>query len=155
MNRRSFFAAAGATVAAVCAGSHAADAPVFAHLFDQSRQGAAAAFPRGTADHEMPLALQYLGDDLTIRRLQFTDVIQEQLKDIQTDSDEDLFDAQFALMIGELRLFLPRLLDWFDGEPADYQEKQPGQPTSDRVEQPSPENDETESDLPWEDETMR
>jgi hypothetical protein len=95
-----------------------------------------------------------LSEDLTIRRLQFTDVIQEQLKDVQTDSDEDIFDAQFALMVGELRLFFPRLLDWFDGEAVIYEENQPGQPTSDRAEKSSP-DDEAEPNLPWEDETTR
>lgn len=58
-----------------------------------------------------------LSDDLTIRRLLFTDLVQEQIKDIHTDNAADVFDAQFALMIGELRLFLPRLLDWFDAKP--------------------------------------
>jgi recombination associated protein RdgC len=96
-----------------------------------------------------------LSAELTIRRLQITDVIHEQLKDVQTDSDEARFDAQFALMVGELRLFLPRLLDWFDGEAISHQESQPGQPTSVRVEKPSSENDETELNLPWEDETTR
>ena len=64
-----------------------------------------------------------LTDDLIIRRLQFTDLVQEQLKDTHTDGDEGLFDAQFALMIGELRLFLPRVLDWFDSKPVDYDEE--------------------------------
>ncbi|MFO1433183.1 MAG: recombination-associated protein RdgC [Candidatus Competibacteraceae bacterium] len=48
-----------------------------------------------------------LTEDLSIRRLRFLDVIKEQVG--ETDTLEQLFDAEFALMTGELAEFLPRL----------------------------------------------
>ncbi len=56
-----------------------------------------------------------LGEDLSIRRLRFLDVIQEQLARVETDDAAALLDAQFALMVGELREWLPRLMGWFGG----------------------------------------
>ena len=56
-----------------------------------------------------------LDEALVIRRLQFLDVIREPLRDI-ADSPEAIFDAEFALMAGELALLAPRLLDVFGGE---------------------------------------
>lgn len=53
-----------------------------------------------------------LSDDLLIRRLRFTELVQEKLHS-NGDDEAQLFDAQFALMSGELRQFLPRLLDYF------------------------------------------
>lgn len=57
-----------------------------------------------------------LSEDLSIRRLRFLDVIQEQLEDIHIETAEARFDAEFALMTGELSLLLPRLLELFGGE---------------------------------------
>ncbi|MBK8181820.1 MAG: recombination-associated protein RdgC [Candidatus Competibacteraceae bacterium] len=57
-----------------------------------------------------------LDEELVIRRLQFLDVIRESLDDSVTDSPEAVFDAQYALMSGELALLLPRLLELFGGE---------------------------------------
>lgn len=54
-----------------------------------------------------------LCDDLSIRRLRFLDIVQEQLDTVDTETAEALIDAQFALMTGELRGFLPRLLGFF------------------------------------------
>lgn len=54
-----------------------------------------------------------LGDDLSVRRLRFADVVQEQLDDVEAADEQSLFDAQFALMTGELGEFLPRLLALF------------------------------------------
>ena len=48
-----------------------------------------------------------LAEDLSIRRLRFLDVVREQLD--ETETAEQLFDAEFALMTGELAEFLPRL----------------------------------------------
>ena len=48
-----------------------------------------------------------LAEDLSIRRLRFLDVVKEQVG--ETDTPEQLFDAEFALMTGELAEFLPRL----------------------------------------------
>ncbi len=52
-----------------------------------------------------------LTEELGLRRLRFLDVVKEQLD--KTDHAEQLFDAQFALMTGELAVFLPRLLAVF------------------------------------------
>ncbi len=56
-----------------------------------------------------------LDEMLTVRRLQFLDVVHESLRD-GADSAAALFDAEFALMTGELALLLPRLLELFGGE---------------------------------------
>ena len=56
-----------------------------------------------------------LDEALLVRRLHFLDVVQESLRD-GADSAEALFDAEFALMTGELALLLPRLLELFGGE---------------------------------------
>lgn len=57
-----------------------------------------------------------LDEALVVRRLQFLDVVRESLRDIATPSPEAVFDAEFALMTGELALLLPRLLESFGGE---------------------------------------
>ncbi|MFZ4789305.1 MAG: recombination-associated protein RdgC [Candidatus Competibacteraceae bacterium] len=56
-----------------------------------------------------------LDEMLVIRRLQFLDVVHESLRD-GADSAAALFDAEFALMTGELALLLPRLLELFGEE---------------------------------------
>lgn len=57
-----------------------------------------------------------LDEALVVRRLRFLDVVRESLRDTATDSPEAVFDAEFALMVGELALLLPRLLELFGGE---------------------------------------
>lgn len=57
-----------------------------------------------------------LDEALVVRRLQFLDMVRESLRDIATPSPEAVFDAEFALMTGELALLLPRLLELFGGE---------------------------------------
>ncbi|MFO1425014.1 MAG: recombination-associated protein RdgC [Candidatus Competibacteraceae bacterium] len=57
-----------------------------------------------------------LDEGLVVRRLQFLDVVRESLRDTVADSPEAVFDAEFALMTGELALLLPRLLELFGGE---------------------------------------
>ena len=57
-----------------------------------------------------------LDETLVVRRLQFLDVVRESLRDSAADSPEAVFDAEFALMTGELALLLPRLLELFGGE---------------------------------------
>lgn len=57
-----------------------------------------------------------LDEALVVRRLQFLDVVRESLQEDATHSPEAVFDAEFALMTGELALLLPRLLDLFGGE---------------------------------------
>ncbi|KAB2930938.1 MAG: recombination-associated protein RdgC [Candidatus Contendobacter sp.] len=57
-----------------------------------------------------------LDETLVVRRLQFLDVVRESLRDTAAASPEAVFDAEFALMTGELALLLPRLLELFGGE---------------------------------------
>ncbi len=57
-----------------------------------------------------------LDEALVVRRLQFLDVVRELLQDDADHSPEAVFDAEFALMTGELALLLPRLLELFGGE---------------------------------------
>jgi recombination associated protein RdgC len=56
-----------------------------------------------------------LTEKTEIKRLQFLDVVREQLDDKETDA-QALFDAGFALMTGELRLLLPALVEALGGE---------------------------------------
>lgn len=57
-----------------------------------------------------------LDEALVVRRLQFLDVVRESLQEDTSDSPEALFDAEFALMTGELARLTPRLLELFGGE---------------------------------------
>ncbi|MCB1778244.1 MAG: recombination-associated protein RdgC [Candidatus Competibacteraceae bacterium] len=57
-----------------------------------------------------------LDEALIVRRLQFLDIVRESLSENAIDSREAAFDAEFALMTGELALLLPRLLELFGGE---------------------------------------
>jgi recombination associated protein RdgC len=53
--------------------------------------------------------------DMSIRRLKFLDLIQEQAADYQVESEADAFDGHFTLMSLEFRRFLPRLFALFGG----------------------------------------
>lgn len=57
-----------------------------------------------------------LGDDLSVKRLRFEDVVQEQRESVATDDKAAQFDADFALMTLELTAFLPQLMGLFGGE---------------------------------------
>ncbi|MBL8259356.1 MAG: recombination-associated protein RdgC [Candidatus Competibacteraceae bacterium] len=57
-----------------------------------------------------------LDEALVLRRLRFLDVVRESLRDDATGSAEAVFDAEFALMAGELELLIPSLLSLFGGE---------------------------------------
>lgn len=57
-----------------------------------------------------------LGDDLGVRRLRFLDVVRESLADLAAETAEQVFDAEYALMTGELKLLLPRLVEVFGDE---------------------------------------
>ena len=57
--------------------------------------------------------------DMSIKRLRFLDLVQEEAADYQTDGSADLFDAHFSLMTLEMRRFIPRLMDTFGGVMAD------------------------------------
>ncbi len=56
-----------------------------------------------------------LTEKTEIKRLNFLDVVREQLDDKETDA-QALFDAGFALMTGELRLLLPAVVEVLGGE---------------------------------------
>lgn len=56
-----------------------------------------------------------LDEGLILRRLQFLDVIREALHEDATPSAAALFDAEFALMTGELTQLIPEILEAFGG----------------------------------------
>jgi len=56
-----------------------------------------------------------LCDDLSIKRLGFMDIIQEEAADVAAEDDAARFDADFAIMSLELGRFIPRLLEQFGG----------------------------------------
>lgn len=56
-----------------------------------------------------------LCDDLVIRRLRFTDVVQEEAAAVEAGDATARFDADFALMALELEPFLVRLVEYFGG----------------------------------------
>ncbi len=55
-------------------------------------------------------------ENLAVKRLKFLDLIQDQVSDINTDSEAEQFDVDFSIMSLELANFLPRLLELFGGE---------------------------------------
>ena len=55
-------------------------------------------------------------ENLSIKRLKFLDLIQDQVADTETDTAEEQFDVDFMIMSQELSSFLPRLLEIFGGE---------------------------------------
>lgn len=57
-----------------------------------------------------------LQDDLTIKRLKFSDAILEQAADDGAEDPAARFDADFNLMTGELSRFIPRLIEILGGE---------------------------------------
>jgi recombination associated protein RdgC len=60
--------------------------------------------------------------DMSIKRVRFLDLVQEEAADYQTENAADLFDAHFSLMTLEFRRFIPRLLEVFGGVEADSAE---------------------------------
>ena len=57
-----------------------------------------------------------LDENLTVKRLKFLDLIQEQAAEIEADGAVEQFDADFSIMTAELAQFLPRLLELFNSE---------------------------------------
>ncbi|MGR9052361.1 MAG: recombination-associated protein RdgC [Gammaproteobacteria bacterium] len=57
-----------------------------------------------------------IDENLSIKRLRFLDLIQEQAADIETADNAERFDADFSIMSSELAGFLPRLMALFGGE---------------------------------------
>lgn len=56
-----------------------------------------------------------LGEDLTLRRLRFLELIRDQLEQLDNETPEARLDAEFAVMAGEIRTLLERLPGWFGG----------------------------------------
>lgn len=57
-----------------------------------------------------------IDENLTIKRLKFLDLIQDQVADIETYDEAEKFDVDFSIMSLELAKFLPRLVELFGGE---------------------------------------
>ncbi|QLG87843.1 recombination-associated protein RdgC [Chitinibacter bivalviorum] len=57
-----------------------------------------------------------LTDALEIKSLAMLDVLKDELKDMDAETQDALFESQFALLIGELRGFIPELLNALGGE---------------------------------------
>ena len=57
-----------------------------------------------------------LDEELAVKRLRILDVIEDQIADINAETDAERFDADFSIMTLELANFLPRLLELFGGE---------------------------------------
>jgi len=61
------------------------------------------------------LAFQ-LDEHLVTRRLRFKEFIDDELERMESEDEAALFDAEFAIMTGELRRLIARLIDAFGGE---------------------------------------
>lgn len=57
-----------------------------------------------------------IDENLSIKRLKFLDLIQDQVADTETDDEISQFDVDFSIMTLELANFLPRLIEMFGGE---------------------------------------
>ncbi len=57
-----------------------------------------------------------LGEDLSIRRLRFSDAVKQEREDVAAEDDLARLDADFTFMTLELSRFLPALLSVFGGE---------------------------------------
>ena len=57
-----------------------------------------------------------LDEELAVKRLRILDVIEDQIADVNAETDAERFDADFSIMTLELANFLPRLLELFGGE---------------------------------------
>jgi recombination associated protein RdgC len=53
--------------------------------------------------------------DMSLKRVRFLDLIQDEAADYQTENAADAFDAHFSLMTLEFRRFIPRLIELFGG----------------------------------------
>lgn len=64
-----------------------------------------------------------IDDEFVMRHLQFLDAIQEQVSDISVETNSQRFDADFAIMTGELATLINRCLEVFGGEDEKAYEK--------------------------------
>lgn len=60
-----------------------------------------------------------LSEDHSVKQLAMLDVLKDELKDMDAETQDDLFKSQYALLIGELRGFIPVLFNALGGEQAD------------------------------------
>jgi recombination associated protein RdgC len=61
-----------------------------------------------------------LDQDLTVKRLRFLDLVQDEAAEVETEDAAARLDADFAIMSAEIGRFLPELLGLFGGmEPAE------------------------------------
>lgn len=80
-----------------------------------------------------------LSEKLEVKRLAFLDVLKEEAEKSAERADEQ-FDADFALMTGELARFIPQLIESLGGEVVDLAEQGGGAPAAPR------ESDDVEAD---------
>ena len=59
-------------------------------------------------------------ENLRIKRLKFTDVVQEKAASEKAEDAAQLFDVEFALMTLELSSFIAAIIEAFGGENQDY-----------------------------------
>jgi recombination associated protein RdgC len=57
-----------------------------------------------------------LDENLSVKRLRFLELIQNQATEINTESEQERFDVDFSIMTAEFSHFLPKLLELFGGE---------------------------------------
>ncbi len=55
-------------------------------------------------------------ENLSIKRLKFLDLIQDQVADTEAEDEISQFDVDFSIMSLELSNFIPRLVEIFGGE---------------------------------------
>ncbi len=60
-----------------------------------------------------------LGDDMSVKRLKFSEELREENEDIVAETPAARIDADFALMTGELAKFVPELISALGGEKAE------------------------------------
>lgn len=58
-------------------------------------------------------------DSMTVTRLAFGEFVKQELDDTETETEADRFDAEFALMAGEVARLIDALVDAFGGEQQD------------------------------------
>ncbi|KZY90584.1 hypothetical protein A3743_00020 [Oleiphilus sp. HI0072] len=57
-----------------------------------------------------------LGSDLSVKRIKFGDMLQDQLDDMNAEDAASMFDAGFTIMTAEFDKLIPEILEAFGGE---------------------------------------